>query len=885
MTREHPAHSETTAHPAALDQLASDLQDDTPANALKNASARIADRFRNGESVVTLVKERAALVDAILIHLWRTRAPACADDVGLIAVGGYGRGELHPGSDIDVLLLLPNTLNDEQSEQLGDFVTALWDVGLEPGHSARTIEQCVAEAADLTTATTLMESRPLAGPIELFTAMRAAVAPPDVWPSAEFFVEKRAEQQARYARYDGTAYKLEPNIKGSPGGLRDIQLMGWVAQRHFGVDSLAELVDHGYLTPVQIKQLEDGRDYLWRMRFGLHVLTGRREDRILFDHQKSLAELLGFEDASHTLGVEQMMQRYYRTVMELSRINEMLLQMFEEEIVLDANAAAVPINERFESRNGYLRTTHEDVFANEPSALLEVFLLLQQQREVTGVSAHTITQIRQNLHRIDELFRQDPRNHRLFLAILRAPQGVTHELRRMNVYGVLSRYIPAFGRITGRMQYDLFHAYTVDEHTLFVVSNLRRFALTRFDDEFPHCSHIMQNLEKPELAYLGGLFHDIAKGRGGDHSELGATDAESFCLEQGLSQYDARLVAWLVRNHLLLSTTAQKKDIGDPDVINEFAAQVRDPIHLDYLYVLTVADVRGTNPKLWNSWKASLFRDLYEHTHRALRSGLENPIDRDELIAEKKATAREHLAASGISEQRVDAVWSIFDDRYFLRQKSDEIAWHTQLLADVHLNDDITLADVRRQPSGEGIEAFLYAPRTRYLFAQVTAALDEMGMTIMDARIIPLTNEHNIESYIFMEHDKRVETDDRRLSKLRDALVEQVQSAGDDPPQVTRRVSRAARAFNTPTQVFFSVAGGRTIMELMAADRPGLLSDVGRAFVACGVHIEAAKIMTIGERAEDVFYITDDTGRILSDEAQTALREYLMAILDDACKT
>ncbi len=610
--------------------------------ALAAAGDDLKTRFEAGESVVGLVHARATVIDEQLKKLWKRDLEESG--AALIAVGGYGRGELHPYSDVDVMVLLPDELPPGAEDALSAFITALWDIGLEIGHSVRTIAQCLEEAkADLTVATTLMEARLLTGPTALFEAMQRATAPDKIWPSTEFFQEKRKEQIARHHRYFDTAYNLEPNVKGSPGGLRDIQMIGWVAKRHFGAATLAELVEHKFLTPGQLKRLEDGQSFLWRIRFGLHILTGRREDRLLFDHQIKLAQLLGYEDASYTLAVEQLMQRYYRTVMNLSRLNEMLLQLFEEAILMDPNAQPEPLNDRFQIKNGFLQTSSDQVFANDPSALLELFLVLQQNPEIRGVSAYTVGLIRRNLHLIDDEFRQNPRNHRLFLSILRAPEGVTHELRRMNLYGVLGLYIPSFGRVVGRMQYDLFHAYTVDEHTLFVVSNLRRFALSRFDKELPHCSPIMQSLEKPEIAYLGGLFHDIAKGRGGDHSELGAVDARAFCLEHGLSKYEAGIVAWLVQHHLILSTTAQKKDIGDPDVINEFAAIVGDPLHLDYLYLLTVADVRGTNPKLWNSWKAQLFHDLYELTRRALWRGLENPIDREQLILEKQTKAREIL--------------------------------------------------------------------------------------------------------------------------------------------------------------------------------------------------------------------------------------------------
>ena len=838
-------------------------------------------RFEAGESVVELVHARAAIIDEQLIKLWQQDVEASG--AALVAVGGYGRGELHPYSDVDVMVLLPDELPAGAEDALSAFVTALWDIGLEIGHSVRTIAQCFEQAsADLTVATTLMEARLLAGPADLFDAMQKTIATDKMWPSTEFFAEKRKEQIARHHRYHDTAYNLEPNVKGSPGGLRDIQMIGWVAKRHFGAATLAELVSHRFLTTGQLTRLEEGQAFLWRIRFGLHILTGRREDRLLFDHQINLAHLLGYEDASYTLAVEQLMQRYYRTVMELSRLNEMLLQLFEEAILMDPNAAPEPLNQRFQIKNGYLQTVDERVFAEDPSALLELFLILQQNPNIRGVSAFTIGLMQRNLYLINDEFRQNPRNHRLFLNILRAPEGVTHGLRRMNLYGVLGLYIPSFGRIVGRMQYDLFHAYTVDEHTLFVVSNLRRFALPRFNHEFPHCSEIFQALEQPEIAYLGGLFHDIAKGRGGDHSELGAVDAEAFCLEHGLSKYEAGIVAWLVRHHLILSTTAQKKDIGDPDVINEFASIVGDPLHLDYLYLLTIADVRGTDPKLWNSWKAQLFRDLYELTRQAMRRGLENPIDREQLILEKQTKAREILHANGISDAAIDDVWSLLNAGYFLRHRSHEIAWHTEWLADSDTASDVGLVEVRRRENGDGVEAALYTPRTKRTFAHATAVLDELGMTIMDARVVPLEKGYSIDSFVFMELDKRVDIDEARINKIRRSLTRVLTANDDSKVSVTRALPRQARMFTTKTTIDFGpgLSSNNTVLEIVAADRPGLLNEIGRVFIERGVDIEAAKIMTIGERAEDVFYISDEAGRPLDESAQTELRKALLAALD-----
>ena len=851
--------------------------------ALAHANEDLIERFKQGQPVTELVRLRAAIVDRVLIELWHEHAASLAGSAALVAVGGYGRGELHPCSDVDVMLLLPGKLPADSEQMLSSFLTSLWDIGLEIGHSVRTVKQCRQQAReDITIATTLIEARLLDGPESLFDEMTAVISPKKLWNSADFFEAKRHEQIERHHRYDDTAYKLEPNVKGSPGGLRDIQMIGWVAKRHFGVSKLDELLKHKFLTAGQLKILNDGQAFLWRVRFGLHVLTGRREDRLLFDHQTNLAEMLGYEDATYTLAVEQLMQRYYRTVMDLSRVNEMLLQLFEEAILMDPDAAPEDLNDQFQVKNGFLQTANDQVFQRNPTALLEMFHLLQQHPDIRGVSAFTIGLVKRNLYLIDEEFRQNPRNHRLFLDILRAKQGVTRELRRMNLYGVLGLYIPSFGRIVGRMQYDLFHAYTVDEHTLFVVNNLRRFALTRFDHEFPHCSPLMQSFENPEIVYLAAMFHDIAKGRGGDHSELGAVDAEAFCLEHGLSKYEAGTVSWLVKHHLVLSTTAQKKDIGDPDVINQFAALVGDKSHLDYLYVLTVADVRGTNPNLWNSWKASLFRDLYELTARALRSGLENPIDREQLILEKQAAAEALLDKAGVSEKNIQKIWQLLTEDYFLRHRSEEIAWHTEVLVDSDTESEHGFVDVRKQPGGDGIQAVFYAPQKKQTFAHGTAGLGELGMTIVDARIVPLLNGYSLDTYIFMELDKRVHVDESRMSKIRRTLTRVLTAQDEQAVAVTRPAPRQVRMFTTKTVIDFSEdnANRRTVIELVAGDRPGLLSDVGRVFLELGINIDAAKIMTIGERAEDVFYVSDGSGNPLNEESRTALRESLLDQLD-----
>jgi [protein-PII] uridylyltransferase len=560
----------------------------------------------------------------------------------------------------------------------------------------------------------------------------------------------------------------------------------------------------------------------------------------------------------------------------------MLLQLFREAILAAAPSVIVPLNPRFQVRNEYLEVTAEDTFARNPSAILELFRLMQEHPEVRGVRATTIRLLGRHLWLIDEEFRQNPRHHRLFLELLRAPDGVTHELRRMNLYGVLGSYIPAFGRIVGRMQYDLFHAYTVDAHILFVLRNLRRLALPRFEHELPDLSRLMASLPKPEIAYLAALFHDIAKGRGGDHSELGAVDADSFCLELGLSRYDARLVAWLVRSHLSFSVTAQKKDISDPKVIQEFARAVGDQTHLDYLYLLTVADVRGTNPKLWNSWKASLFHDFYERVRRVLRRGLEAPVDHEELVAETKANALEVLARDKIVPERAAEIWARFNELYFLRHSPAEVAWHTRMLAERDPGEQSPLVAVREVPERGGNAILTYGPHRQQNFARTTAALDQMGLNILDARITPLEGGLGLDTYLVLEDTGSPIAERQRAQQIEQQLWRVLQSTEAQPPAVTRRAPRQARMFSTPTQITFTddALQQRTVVEIIAGDRPGLLSEIGKVFLAERIDVVTAKIMTIGERAEDVFYVTDEKGCPLDEAAKRRLQDEVAQALD-----
>ncbi|MGD2167076.1 MAG: [protein-PII] uridylyltransferase [Gammaproteobacteria bacterium] len=874
---------ETGVNDAALIRALNGEQDSVAAcrALLAKTNEDLARRFRASEPIETLVEDRARAIDHIIQRCWETRGNGIADSMDLVAVGGYGRGELHPGSDIDLLILHDSENVAAIEGAVAGFLTFLWDIGLEVGQSVRTLADCQAQAkADLSVMTTLLESRLIAGSGRLFAQLSEYITGDNTWDSAAFFNGKVEEQRARHLRYHDTAHNLEPNLKSSPGGLRDIQILSWIARRHYGFGSLEKLVEVGLLTAGQLRILRSSQAFLWRIRFALHLLTGRREDRILFDHQIKLAEMLGYEDASYTLAVEQMMQRYYRTVMEVSRINEMTLQQFEEVIIGGEKEPERSLGPNFQVRNGYIEAVSDDVFARDPSTLLEIFLLLENNTELRGIAATTIALIKQHLWLIDEGFRQDPRHHRLFLDILRAPIGVSRTLRRMNTYGVLGLYVPAFGRIVGRMQYDLFHAYTVDAHTLFVVENLRRLSLPEFSDDLPHVSQVMQQLDKPEIVYLAGLFHDIAKGRGGDHSELGAVDAEAFCLEHGMSRYEAHLVAWLVKQHLTLSVTAQKKDLNDPNVILEFARIVGDRIHLEYLYVLTVADVRGTNPSLWNSWKDSLFWELYQATLRTIRRGFSNPIDQDELIEDRQAAARKLLHETSLPEELCRRVWTDFTQEYFLRHRPAEIAWHTQILADSQADESI-LVSINSELSPANTLVTVYAPQDLYSFARTTAVLDDFGLDIVDARIVPLENGRSIDTFTVLDaNGKRIE-DARTLERIRTRILRALQTSASGDVVVSRRVPRVAKAFNVPVEVDFSreATNERTVVGIVAGDRPGLLSQIGEVFEQQGVFIQAAKISTIGERAEDVFFITTSDAHPLTDAECETLGEALSRAL------
>ncbi len=859
---------------------------------IETINRELSECFHRGCPVAELLNRRAQFVDELLVERWSHFLGNHAERLALVAVGGYGRSELSLHSDIDLLVLLDCQAHTPGVEclnhihyqgSIAEFSNFLWDIGLKPGLSVRTVAECVEQAAaDQTTITNLLESRLLYGSAKLFNDLSDRVSTESMWGSREYFEAKLTEQRQRYAKYHDTAYNLEPNVKEGPGGLRDIQMIGWIIKRHYASRDLTDLIVHGWLTEGEYTELIEAQEFLWQIRFALHTLTGKCEDRLLFDHQKDLARQFGY--AGHDINecVEHFMQRYFRAVMEVERLNEMLLQLFKEVVLHGTEDFLIlPINRYFQSVNNYIEAVHPDVFKEEPLALLQIFLVMEQNTTLLGVRASSIRLIRQHLHLIDDDFRNSPRACHLFMEILRQPRGITTQLRRMNRYGVLAAYLPAFGHVVGRMQYDLFHVYTVDEHTLFVVRNLRRFALDKYRTEHPLCNELWELIEKPELLYIAALMHDIAKGSGHDHSIAGEQIAEDFCRKHGVGKRDTALVMWLVRNHLLMSLTAQRKDISDPRIIHEFAELVQDQNTLNHLFLLTVADIRATNPNLWNAWRDALLRDLFGSTRWALRRGLDNPLERAEKVSGIMLEARELLGNLGLDTSTTDRIWRDLGEDYFQRYMPEEIAWHTIAIASCQ-DKHLPLVLLRPMSQRGSPEIFLYAKNQDFIFPHSTAVLDQLGLTIFDAKIITARNGYVLNSYHVLEQSGRPIRDQMRQIDICNKLRQCLASPRSAPLEVQRLEPRHTKHFQVPTQIIFKEDpdGRYTVIELVATDRPGLLSKVGQAFNRFGIRLHNAKISTIGVYAEDIFYITDLHNRPLhAEKLRDALRRAIVELV------
>jgi len=810
---------------------------------------RLRQEFQTRQAPLELLRAHSAVIDRLLKEVWASQE--MRRDAALVAVGGYGRRQLFPSSDIDLLILLPAPPEAELTRKLEHLIGVLWDIGLEVGHSVRTVDECVTLAAtDLTIQTTLMEARLLAGNRQLFTRFASRIQ--HARDPGEFLQAKLLEQQQRHTRYAES--NLEPNIKESAGGLRDLHNIIWISRAAGLGTSWRELARRGLIVLGEAREIQRHEQLLQSLRIRLHYLAGRREDRLLFDYQASLARQLGLHDRPHRLASEQLMQRYYRTAKAVSQLNNILLQNLGARVVPVHDTEYHPINERFGMRDERLEARDERVFRRFPGAILESFILLQQHHELKGMNAPTLRSLWRARRLISPAFRRDAHNRQQFMQVLRSPERVERALRQMNENGVLGGYLPRFGRVVGQMQHDLYHVYTVDEHILRVVRNLRRFSIPELAHEFPLCSRLMSSFERPEVLYIAALFHDIAKGRGGDHSQLGAVDARRFCRDHSLGADDAELVPWLVENHLVMSTTAQKQDIGDPEVISAFAQRVRDERHLVALYLLTVADIRGTSPKVWNAWKSKLLEDLFSATRRRL-AGHHATLASSLQMRQEEARAKLHLYA--VPDHAQDKLWAKLDDAYFLRHEPQEIAWHTRLLY-YRVDPSEPIVKARLSPAGEGLQVMIYVPDQKELFARICSFFESISYDIFEAKIYTTRHGYALDSFQVQDPNNRRPQYRDVIGLIEYELADRLRKKAPLPALSKPRLSRQLRHFPISPEVNIQPddRGVYWVLSIIAGDRPGLLSRVARVLTAYDINLHTAKINTLGARAEDVFLVT-----------------------------
>ncbi|MGB6102580.1 MAG: [protein-PII] uridylyltransferase [Pusillimonas sp.] len=797
----------------------------------------------------------------------------------LIAVGGYGRGELYPYSDVDVLILLDEPPSLDCTRMVESFVAAMWDLGIEPGHSVRTIDDCKREAAnDITVETSLMEARWLVGSKHLLATLRAAMH--EQLDAQTFFQAKRSEMQQRHARHQDTPYSLEPNCKEAPGGLRDLQVVQWLAQAAGQGSTWREIAKSDLLTATEFRALRRADQAFKRLRIELHLLTGRREDRVLFDLQPRLAAIYGFEATKTRRPSEILMQRYYWAARVVSQLNTMLMQSIEELLFPLPDEQARIIDDDFCIIRGRLGIRRDDGFDRNPALLFRAFLVMQERPEIVGMSAQTLRAMWHARRHIDAQFRRNPVNRRQFIQILQQPRGIVHALRRMTMLNILPRYLPVFRRIVGQMQHDLFHAYTVDQHTLMVLRNLRRFTMPEHAQEYPLASQLIAGFDRHWLLYVAALFHDIAKGRGGDHSELGAIDARRFCNDHGIDGSDRDLVVFLVRQHLSMSMVAQKRDLSDPDVVHEFARSVGSERQLTALYLLTVADIRGTSPKVWNSWKGKLLEDLYRQTIAAL--GGAQP-DTGTVLAQRKAAAATEIRLMGLRDESRDEFWNQLDVAYFLRHEASEIAWHTRHLY-YRVNSPTPVVKVRLLGQNEALQVMVYTQDRKDLFVSLCRYFDHRALSVQDARVHTTHHGWALDSFIVLlpAHDKDYRSNATLIEHELNTQLNRPPDATEDHarPGAWRPGSRRARVFpmvpNVELQPDERSASWR--LSITAADRPGLLHSLAQVFAQYAISLKMAKVLTLDDRVEDIFIIE---GEVLGHpRTQLQFERKLLAALD-----
>ena len=846
-----------------------------------------ASRGASVRGVRTLLQKLARHTDQMLEQLWRQAD--FGSDCSLVAVGGYGRGELFPHSDVDVLLLLPENADMAAlgsqglslQQRLEGFISLCWDCGLEIGSSVRTITECLEEARrDITIQTSLLEARFVAGSRKHSAALLDQLSA-QMDPKA-FFVAKTLEMRQRHTKYEDTPYSLEPNCKESPGGLRDLQVILWVARAAGLGRSWEELATNGLITRFEVRRIKANEALLSLIRIRLHLLAGRREDRLVFDQQSAVAESFGYAPVLDAQGrpkrgtmrvSEMLMRRYYWAAKAVAQLNDILLLNIEERLS-PSNYPLRPINARFLDKGGQLEVASDDLYLNSPSAILETFLLHETTPGIRGLSARTLRALYNARGIMDSRFRRDPVNRATFLKILQQPAGITHAMRLMNQTSVLGRYLWVFRRIVGQMQHDLFHVYTVDQHILMVLRNVRRFFMAEHSHEYPACSQLAAGWDKPWVLYIAALFHDIAKGRGGDHSELGCREARLFCRQHGIERDDARLIEFLVAEHLTMSRIAQKEDLSDPQVIGAFAARVGNERNLTALYLLTVADIRGTSPKVWNAWKGKLLADLYRYTLPVL--GGRAP-DADAEVESRKREALQLLALHTQPFDSHKALWETLDVSYFMRHDASDIAWHARQLSR-HVGQGQPVVRARASSTGEGLQVLVYTPDQSDLFARICGYFDHAGFSILDARIHTANNGYALDT--FQVVSPHLAEHPREYTALIEAeLGRTLQQGGPLPAPSRGRVSRRVKSFPITPRVTLrpDEKAQRWLLSISASDRVGLLYAVARLLASHRLNLQLAKVTTLGERVEDTFLI--DGPELQQNKAQIAIETELLEAL------
>ena len=792
------------------------------------------------------------LVDGLLQRVWLKNN--LTDNISLIAVGGYGRQELFPFSDIDFLILHNDIITNQNEKLISQFITACWDLGLKIGHSVRDLSEVKKEFnADITTATNLTESRLICGSNKLFVKMQAVI---DKAISIKtYYKEKKEEQLRRHNKYRASAYQLEPNIKESPGGLRDLHMVRWISISQKKGSTFYEMYQNKIINKAELIKIKYHENKINKRRIMLHILSKSVDDRLVFDVQNKLALALGYTNKNYVKYSEIVMKSYYKSVRYVTLFNEIIIKRLDPNIktkqYLNHKLPFFISNNLIELDRPHLKKIKPYIF--------DVFLLFQKNKRINGFGANLLGALSAKSFEINEDFRKDKRNQELFLKILQGKDKVNRSLRLMNKCNILGKFIPAFGRIVAQMQHDLFHIYTVDEHTLNVVENIRRFSKAELKDEFPDCFEIFRLFKKTHVLYLGAIFHDIAKGKGGNHSELGTIIANRFCKKMFLSKEDTNIIQWLVKSHLKMSEISQKKDISNPNVINDFKHYVDNQYRLDALYLLTIADIRGTSPHVWNQWKATLLKDLYTTTKKALSE--ENKTI-EQTIDERKQLSKEILSKYSIENNHYKTLWEKLGNDYFLRFDEQEIAWQTKLLIP-HIATKEPIVKAQHNRDGNGIKVLIYTKDNDSLFVKLASFFYKIGSEVVQAKVYTTKHSYALDVFNILDEPNPNVNYKKFFAYIESELIKRLKNDSVNDIKIETKKTRQAIHHEIGTNIIYKLVNNDQFeLQVITDSRPGLLTLIVNEINLLGLSISNAKINTLGQRAEDFFIINSNNKTI-----------------------